>query len=50
MKEYSQNDFPMMEKTAKNLEWKRSRFFWMTDVCLKILIESKNATLLGGDN
>ena len=39
-----------MEKTAKNLEWQRSRFFWMADVCLKILIESKKATLLGGDN
>ena len=40
----------MMEKTAKNLEWERSRFFWMSDVCLKILIEPKNATLLGGYN
>lgn len=39
-----------MEKTAKNLEWYGSRFFGMGDVCLKILIESKNATLLGGDN
>ena len=38
-----------MEKTAKNLEWKRSRFFgWV--MFLKILIESKNATLLGGYN
>ena len=41
----------MMEKTAKKtLSGNAQGFFWMADVYLKILIESKNATLLGGDN